>query len=223
VNARAAILIGLSAFAGVAYAATRGTRNGPAERIDWASGSVDLPAIGWDFVDLGDAFVNQLTEQPANVDAGTAAGNIAAFLAALRASEGTDRAADPYRVVMGYGHTIADLSDHPYYTGEWMGAAFGDGQWSTAAGAYQFLRRTWSDLRDRLALPDFGQASQDAAAVELIRQRGALEDVKAGRFADAVQKVRRIWASLPGAGYGQGERSLAWLAEHYQANGGFLA
>ena len=152
-----------------------------------------------------------------------AQGNVAAFLAAIRAAEGTDLAGDPYRVVFGYGHTIVDLSDHPYFTGEWRGAPFGAGQWSTAAGAYQILRGTWSPLREQLQLPDFGPASQDAAAVELIRQRGALEDVKAGRFAVAVNKVRRIWASLPGAGYGQGERSLQWLAARFENAGGQIA
>lgn len=153
----------------------------------------------------------------------TAEANISAFLAAIRAAEGTARAPDPYRVVMGYGHTLDDLSDHPYFTGEWKGAAFGNGQWSTAAGAYQFIRSTWADVKRRLDLPDFGPHSQDSAAVELIRQRGALEDVKAGRFAQAVGKVRRIWASMPGAGYGQGERAMDWLAAQYSTAGGTFA
>lgn len=212
----AAIFIGIAAFGGVAYAATRSARNGPVDGLDWAS-------VPYDFLDAGETIVNQLTEQPAAVAPDTAATNVAAFLRAIIAAEGTDRASDPYRVVFGYGHTIQDLSNHPYFTGEWQGAPFGDGQWSTAAGAYQFLRRTWAGLQAKLGLPDFGPQSQDLAAIELIRQRGALEDVKAGRFAVAVEKVRRIWASLPGAGYGQGERSLTWLAAQYEANGGTFA
>ena len=214
---RNAIALAFLAFAGVAYAsARRSTSNGPTDGINWAS----LP---YDVADLAQSTMNTITETPATTDQDTAGANVAAFLAALRAAEGTDRASDPYRVVMGYGHTIMDLSDHPYFTGEWKGAAFGNGDWSTAAGAYQFLRATWADLRGRLQLPDFGPESQDRAAVELIRQRGALEDVKAGRFADAVVKVRRIWASLPGAGYGQGERSMQWLAQKYETAGGTLA
>lgn len=168
--------------------------------------------------------INRATETPANVSDYTAQTNVAAFLAMIRASEGTDRASDPYRVVMGYGHTLQDLSDHPYFTGEWKGATFGNPpQLSTAAGAYQFLRRTWAGLREKLRLPDFGPASQDAAAIELIRQRGALEDVKAGRFAAAVEKCRREWASLPGAGYGQHERTLVYLQQVYANNGGVTA
>lgn len=218
-----AVLVGVAAFAGVAYAATRAQRNGPADRVAWDHGAVDVPAIANDFADVADVAWWALTERPADVNMDTAQNNIAAFLRVIIAAEGTDRAADPYRVVFGYGHTVSDLSDHPYFTGEWRGAAFGDGQWSTAAGAYQFIRGTWSALRDSLSLPDFGPESQDRAAIELIRQRGALEDVKAGRFADAVMKVRRVWASLPGAGYGQGERSIDWLAQVYEKNGGSFA
>jgi lysozyme len=56
---------------------------------------------------------------------------------------------------------------------------------------------------------DFTPDSQDAAAWFLIEEKGAGADVLAGRTADAVAKVRKIWASLPGAGYGQREVSLA--------------
>lgn len=156
--------------------------------------------------------------------------NLAAFLAMIKFAEGTDRRSDPYRVCYGYAHTIRDLSDHPAVTGEWRGeklpdgmcraAGYGPGCVSTAAGAYQINRPTWLPLKRRLGLADFGPSSQDAAAVELIRQRGALNDVYAGRLADAVEKVAKVWASLPGAGYDQPERKLASLVTAYQAAGG---
>jgi lysozyme len=94
---------------------------------------------------------------------------------------------------------------------------------STAAGAYQMLYRTWVSVQQDLGLPDFSPASQDRAAVELIRRRGALEDVVAGRFTEAIYKCRKEWASLPGAGYGQHERSLAVLEQVYQYAGGQTA
>jgi lysozyme len=219
-NARTlGIFLGLVGFAGAAYALTRSARNGPAEGVNWDT----LP---YDFIDMGEAFVNQATEQPAAVPIDQAEANVRAFLQAIIAAEGTAQRGDPYRATFGYSHVIQDLSDHPYYTGEWKGAPFYSGgreQWSTAAGAYQFLRRTWAGLRVNLGLPDFSPASQDAAAIELIRERGALEDVKAGRFATAVEKVRRVWASLPGAGYGQPERQLASLQAAYINAGGTLA
>jgi lysozyme len=96
------------------------------------------------------------------------------------------------------------------------------GTYSTAAGRYQFLARTWDTLKRRLNLPDFGPDSQDAAALELIRERGALSDVQAGRVAVAVGKVQKIWASLPGAGYSQPERSINQLTAAYVRAGGTL-
>lgn len=159
--------------------------------------------------------------------------NTAAFLAMIASAEGTDRRPDPYRVCYAYAHTIADLSDHPAVTGEWKGerlpdamcagAGFGPGCVSSAAGRYQLIKSTWLLCKRQLGLTDFGPASQDAAAVYLIRKRGALGDVQAGRVADAVAKCRLEWASLPGAGYGQPERRLTALVDAYERAGGVLA
>ena len=91
---------------------------------------------------------------------------------------------------------------------------------STAAGAYQILYGTWIQVAQSLGLNDFTPESQDRAAVELIRRRRALEDVFAGRLYAAVEKCRREWASFPGAGYNQGERSMEVLARVYLNAGG---
>lgn len=159
--------------------------------------------------------------------------NTTAFLAMIASSEGTERQADPYRVCYGYSHTIRDLSDHPAVTGEWMGAKLPDsmcagaglkpGCVSTAAGRYQMTKPTWLMAKRALGLGDFSAASQDAAAVYLIRKRGAIDDVQAGRVADAVAKCRLEWASLPGAGYGQPERRLSTLVAAFRDAGGVLA
>lgn len=156
--------------------------------------------------------------------------NLRAFLDMIAFAEGTDRAGDPYRVCYGYRHTIRSLADHPAITGEWggerlpdamcAGAGLGPGCVSTAAGRYQIIRPTWRELKADLNLPDFGPASQDAAAVELIRRRGALNDVYAGRIAQAIDKVAKVWASLPGAGYAQPERKLSNLLAAYGSAGG---
>lgn len=162
-----------------------------------------------------------------------AGGNIGAMLAAIMAAEGTAGQSDPYRVCFGYSHTIVNLSEHPAITGEWTGkrlsdsmcagAGLGPGCVSTAAGGFQIIKRTWVGVRDKLGLKDFSPESQRAAAVELLRQRGALGPLGRGDFAGAVQAARKEWASLPGAGYGQGERSLSWLTAKFQAAGGVLA
>lgn len=94
---------------------------------------------------------------------------------------------------------------------------------STAAGRYQLLYRWWVPYKKQLGLKDFSPASQDAVAIQQIKERGALPDIEAGRFADAVAKCRNIWASLPGAGYGQHENSIDKLKMAYIESGGSVA
>ncbi len=158
--------------------------------------------------------------------------NLEAFLWAIRHAEGT-AGPDGYRTMFG-GALFDGWADHPRRAVQFTDRA-GRRLWTSAAGAYQFMAvspteggrttavNTWDRLKYKLALPDFSPASQDRAAVALIDEAGALMDVRAGRFAVAVDKVRRIWASLPGAGYQQGERSLAWLQEKYEESGGNIA
>jgi muramidase (phage lysozyme) len=94
---------------------------------------------------------------------------------------------------------------------------------STAAGRYQLLARYFDAYKKLLGLHDFSPAAQDAIALQQIRERGALADIEAGRFADAIAKCRNIWASLPGAGYGQNENTLAYLQAAFTKAGGALA
>jgi muramidase (phage lysozyme) len=74
---------------------------------------------------------------------------------------------------------------------------------STAAGRYQILARYWPHYRALLKLPDFGPVSQDLYAIQQLRERKALPLIEAGNVTAAIAKVSNIWASLPGAGYGQ--------------------
>lgn len=94
---------------------------------------------------------------------------------------------------------------------------------STAAGRYQLLARYFDAYRKQLNLADFSPASQDAIALQQIKERRALPLIDAGRFDEAVARVRNIWASLPGAGYGQHENSLDALRVAYLNSGGRLA
>ena len=157
--------------------------------------------------------------------------NVRAFLEAIKRCEGTAGQPDPYRVCYAYRHSIADLSDHPAVTGEWRGepltdtqcrgAGYGPGCVSTAAGAYQITKPTWTPLKARLGLRDFGPAAQDAAAVQILRQCGAYERLAAGDLPGAVARARSTWASLPGANYaGQGMRSMSQVVAWYQGAGG---
>ena len=94
---------------------------------------------------------------------------------------------------------------------------------STAAGRYQILYRYYVAYKKLLKLPDFSPVSQDRIALQMIKEQHALDDIEAGRLASAIAKCANIWASLPGAGYGQHENSLAALEQAYKAAGGILA
>ena len=91
---------------------------------------------------------------------------------------------------------------------------------STAAGRYQALNRWWRIYQAQMKLPDFGPVSQDRYALQQLREHGALSLIDAGRFGEAVAKVSNVWASLPGAGYGQHENRIESLVAAYRAAGG---
>ena len=52
---------------------------------------------------------------------------------------------------------------------------------------------------------DFSPKSQDAVALQQIKERGALPMIDRGDIRQAIDRCSNIWASLPGAGYGQFE------------------
>jgi len=118
--------------------------------------------------------------------------NRKAFLDMIAISEGTKNIGDDgYNVVVG-GSLFHDYADHP---GQRVFIKR-LGTYSTAAGRYQLLYRYWRAYRDQLKIKDFGHASQDAIALQQIKEVGALADIDAGRFDQAVAKCIRIWASL---------------------------
>jgi lysozyme len=142
-------------------------------------------------------------------------GNVQAFLAMIRVGEGTSDS-NGYRRIFG-GRLFDSFADHPRIK------VTASGYTSTAAGAYQFLAKTWDACRNALGLADFSPASQDVAAVYLIKGRGALADVINGRFEAAIAKCAKEWASLPGSPYGQPTQSLAGALAIIQNKGGAFA
>lgn len=226
----------IAAIATVVLAATLARR---AQASSAPAGASPRPWAGIDLANLSNVLASDPTEpfdqlpsifESAIVNAtpstysrpdnapGQQAANLRAFLDMIAFAEGT-AGPNGYRTMFGHG-LFESFADHPNQriTRKLAGRPIT----STAAGRYQFLHRTWVTLKARLNLPDFGPASQDAAAIELIRERGALNDVYAGRLNVAVQKVRKIWASLPGAGYDQPEKSINALAGAYAKAGGTL-
>lgn len=157
----------------------------------------------------------------ARIDPLTAGGaNRVAFLDMIAFSEiGTQLLAlsdDGYNVLVGSTPQkpllFPSYADHPNV----LNAALR----STAAGRYQILYRWWRIYQAQMRLPDFSPLSQDRYALQQLREHGALPYIDAGQFELAIAKCANVWASLPGAGYGQHENQLAHLQAAYQAAGG---
>ncbi|WP_229258407.1 glycoside hydrolase family 24 protein [Duganella rivi] len=204
----------------VALAVAYFMRPGPRVIDGESDAAPDLEDYGQQVIALADAYTDEYSMD----------NNKAAFLMGIRLGEGT-LPETGYSTLMGGGQ-FDNFATHPALAG-WRGtplsdamcanASFGPGCVSTAAGAYQINKPTWNRVAAKLGLADFTPESQDAAAWFLIEEKGAAADVLAGRTAEAVAKVRKIWASLPGAGYGQHEVSLTAFNNVFVQSGGVLA
>nr|WP_318380449.1 glycoside hydrolase family 104 protein [uncultured Enterobacter sp.]DAL63570.1 MAG TPA_asm: lysozyme [Caudoviricetes sp.] len=142
-----------------------------------------------------------------------------AFLDMLAWSEGTDKPGQPtrnrgYDVIVG-GSLFTSYADHPRKL-----VTLNPKLKSTAAGRYQLLSRYWDAYRIQLGLKDFSPASQDAVALQQIKERGALPLIDKGDIRQAIDRCSNIWASLPGAGYGQFEHKADNLIARFKAAGG---
>lgn len=145
--------------------------------------------------------------------------NERAFLDMISVSEGTYGKGDGgYNVLVG-GSLFDGYDDHPRISV----AIPSLNLHSTAAGRYQLLARYYDAYKAQLHLKDFSPASQDAIALQQIKECHALQDIDEGLFESAVQKCAHIWASLPGAGYGQHENKLSKLKLAFVEHGGKLA
>jgi muramidase (phage lysozyme) len=98
----------------------------------------------------------------------------------------------------------------------------GNGLKSTAAGRYQLLSRFYDAYKTQLKLNDFSPASQDAIALQQIKERKALDLIEQGQFELAVGRCSTIWASLPGSLYGQHTNSMDALKMAYISSGGTI-
>ena len=79
----------------------------------------------------------------------------------------------------------------------------------------------WSGcLPQQLGLKDFSPKSQDAVALQQIKERGALPMIDRGDIRQAIDRCSNIWASLPGAGHGQFEHKADSLIAKFKEAGG---
>ncbi len=150
--------------------------------------------------------------------------NIAAFLDTIAFSELGEKliesSDDGYNVVVG-GSLFYGYSDHPRILVDLPRLKIK----STAAGRYQLLARYFDAYKNQFPkfVNDFSPESQDYIAMRQITEQRAMNDVVAGRFDIAAEKVSNIWASFPGAGYGQHENKLEVLRDYFVSAGGVLS
>ena len=143
-----------------------------------------------------------------------------AFLDMLAWSEGTDNGRQKtrnhgYDVIVG-GELFTDYLDHPR---KLAAAAKLQNSNQQAPDATSFFpvggMPTASSLPER-----FSPKSQDAVALQQIKERGALPMIDRGDIRQAIDRCSNIWASLPGAGYGQFEHKADSLIAKFKEAGG---
>jgi muramidase (phage lysozyme) len=108
-----------------------------------------------------------------------------------------------YDVIYG-GRRFTDFSRHPNIRVP-ITRGPNKGKFSTAAGRYQFIIGTWTDLQNELDLPDFSPESQDKAAWHLAQKvyraktsRELLSDLQNGELDQVGPALHDTWTSLPG-------------------------
>jgi muramidase (phage lysozyme) len=191
--------------------------NALAPSIDAAELGSDLSASlnpALDFLDFATGGILKLSNMRTVTAADLGNQNVQAMLKVIRTGEGTADA-NGYRRIFG-GQLFNSFADHPRVS------VTKNGYTSTAAGAYQALVSSWDETKSIMGLKDFSPASQDLFAVGRIAARGALDDVKAGRFTIAMQKIGKEWASMPLSPYGQPVISMDKAKQVYTANGGAI-
>ena len=94
---------------------------------------------------------------------------------------------------------------------------------SSAAGRYQLLARYFAPYAKTCDLTDFSPVSQDKIALQQIKECRAIPLIEAGNIEQAIARCAHIWASLPGAGYGQHENKIGLLTKAYTDAGGVIS
>lgn len=153
----------------------------------------------------------------------TIAPRLQSFLDLIAWSEGTSTSPlthnRGYDVIVTGVHgpsVFSGYSMHPFELGGFVVVRLVPRLVSTAAGRYQILARYWLAYKEQLQLPDFSPASQDAVALQQMKERGAIDLVNADDIEGAIHACSNIWASFPGNSYGQGGRSMDELLQKFQ-------
>lgn len=146
--------------------------------------------------------------------------NQKAFIDMVALSEGTyGHGDDGYNMLVNPGGYFNNgYVDHPRTL-----VHVGGSLYSTAAGRYQILARTWDSVKGAIGAPDFSPQYQDAACLELARRRGAMDAINSGDIVTAVTLCNREWASFTGSPYNQNPHDMNTMLTWFEQAGGSLA
>ena len=130
--------------------------------------------------------------------------NAAAWRAVIMHAEGTSKNTNPYNVMFG-GGTFDNTKGHPDTV------VHGGRYSSAAAGAFQFMPKTWNAIMGNVPMT---KENQDIAAAKLAAGRGV--DIRTAPFTrENVAKLAPEWASFPtlggGSYYGQPVKAYGTL------------
>ena len=141
----------------------------------------------------------------------------------VRLAEGTAKAENPYGVMFG-GGTFDDFSKHPNKVIIGPRSKLG----SAAAGAYQFMPKTWGELKDQFDFKDFSGKNQELGARALMRRRGVDPDATFATKEEFVEKFLKPlspeWAGLPTNSLNQSyypEQSAISIDDAWKAHQGY--
>lgn len=136
--------------------------------------------------------------------------NIRVALAVIRDAEHYRNEADPYTVAGGGKVRLKSL-DNAQFPRWGFREKNGEANTSTASGAYQFMPNTWGGLVKQYGFKDFSRYNQDLGAIALLAEKGSIKDILDGNIYAGLHKARKVWASFPGAGYNQKERTPEFM------------
>jgi muramidase (phage lysozyme) len=136
---------------------------------------------------------------------------VQAFLDTIAYAEGTFNDMG-YRTQFTYKY-FSDLSGHPSQVlcSQYKGKPL----CSTAAGRYQFLKKTWDLLAPQIKAHNFGPLNQDLAALALLEQHNAIPLILGNEIIKALAAVKEVWASLPDSPYKQPTMNALTLQKIY--------
>ena len=144
---------------------------------------------------------------------------LTAFLSLIGWAEGADYST----IVTGVDgpQTFSDFSDHPFapqfHRPPVMWRKGPPPEFSTAAGRYQILYHWWFAYKTELKLPDFSPASQDAYALQILKERGAIPLITAGNIQGAIIACHGEWESFPGGvSQGNGPHTMGELLSKFE-------